>query len=305
MRICLLLFTALVGAQALHAAPAVEDLSAPPLVTAKAWAIADGKTGELLWGHKADEPRKSASTTKMMCAYIILLLAEKEPAVLNDPVTFSKLADDTAGSTADIKVGESLPLRDCLRGLLLPSGNDAGNALAEHFNSRFAPPDDAMLSFGLASPALATRVNFIAEMNRTARRLGLTNTKYRSSFGDGGADTDRTTTVRDLTRVAWHAMQVPLFREIVGTQKYECDVRTPDGGSRRAKWENTNQLLGLDLGYDGVKTGTTTLAGQCLVASGRRGGDHLIVAVLGSATDARFVDARNLFRWAWERRAGR
>jgi D-alanyl-D-alanine carboxypeptidase (penicillin-binding protein 5/6) len=52
-------------------------------------------------------------------------------------------------------------------------------------------------------------------------------------------------------------------------------------------------------------SGTTTLAGQCLVASGRRGGDHLFVAVLGSATDARFVDARNLFRWAWERRARR
>lgn len=264
-----------------------------------------GASGTGRWSVFTDDNFHLYDARERDCEGIILLLAEKEPAVLNEPVTFSKLADDTAGSTADIKVGESLPLRDCLRGLLLPSGNDAGNALAEHFNSRFAPPDDAMLSFGLASPALATRVNFIAEMNRTARRLGLTNTKYRSSFGDGGADTDRTTTVRDLTRVAWHAMQVPLFREIVGTQKYECDVRTPDGGSRRAKWENTNQLLGLDLGYDGVKTGTTTLAGQCLVASGRRGGDHLIVAVLGSATDARFVDARNLFRWAWERRAGR
>ncbi|MBI5688518.1 MAG: D-alanyl-D-alanine carboxypeptidase [Verrucomicrobia bacterium] len=305
MRPLLLLLPVLFAACTLPAAPAVEDLSEPPLVTAKAWAIADGRTGELLWGHNADEPRKAASTTKMMCAYVILLRAEKEPAVLNERVTFSKLADETPGSTADIKAGESLTVRDCLRGLLLPSGNDAGNALAEHFNARFAPPDAALLANGLDAAALATRVNFIAEMNRTARRIGLARTTYRSSYGDGGTEADRTTTARDLTRVAWHAMQLPQFREIVGTREYEGDVLQPDGRTRRARWENTNQLLGLDLGYDGVKTGTTTQAGQCLVARGRRGDDLLLVVVLGSATDARFVDTRNLFRWAWTKRATR
>ena len=118
----------------------------PPTVTAKAWAIADGKTGRLLWGFNADTPCKSASTTKMMCAFVILQLAAREPAVMDETVTFSKLADATAGTTSGIKAGESVPVRDCLYGLLLPSGNDAGNALAEHFNSRFAPPDQAMLA---------------------------------------------------------------------------------------------------------------------------------------------------------------
>jgi D-alanyl-D-alanine carboxypeptidase (penicillin-binding protein 5/6) len=286
--------------------PGRENLSAPPPVTAKAWAIADGRTGRLLWGHQADEPRKSASTTKIMCAYVILLLAEKDPAVLDERVTFSRLADATPGSTADIKAGESLPVRDCLYGLLLPSGNDAGNALAEHFHSRLAPPDDAMLQFGLANTNLASRVNFIAEMNRVARRLGLGNTKYRSSFGDGGTEQDRTTTAHDLTRLAWHALKVPLFRQIVATQRYECDVRTPQGDTRRAVWENTNQLLQLGLGYDGVKTGTTTQAGTCLVARGNRDGDQLILALLGSESDnGRYVDARNLFRWAWRQRGHR
>jgi D-alanyl-D-alanine carboxypeptidase (penicillin-binding protein 5/6) len=290
----------------LRAGPAVEDLAAPPEVTAKSWVVAEGRTGEVLWGHGIDEPRKSASTTKMMCAYVVLLMAEKNPAVLDERIVFSKLADATAGSTADIKAGESLPLRDCLRGLLLPSGNDAGNAIAEHFHSRLAPPDEAMLEFGLGNPVLATRVNFIAEMNRTARRIGLAQTKYRLPYGDGGTETDRTTTVRDLARLAWHAMQLPLFREVVATRRYECDVRTADGGTRRAAWENTNQLLGLELGYDGVKTGTTTLAGQCLVSSGRRHGDHLYVVVLGSASEnSRFVDTRNLFRWAWAKRGAR
>jgi serine-type D-Ala-D-Ala carboxypeptidase (penicillin-binding protein 5/6) len=109
--------------------------------------------------------------------------------------------------------------------------------------------------------------------------------------------------VRDLTRLAWTAMKDPLFRRVVSTRRYECDLRTPDGGTRRAVWENTNQLLGLDAGYDGVKTGTTTQAGSCLVASGHRGGDHLLIAVLGSESDlGRYVDARNLFRWAWTKR---
>lgn len=280
-----------------------EDFNDPPPVTAKAWAIADGRTGELLWGSHADEPSKSASTTKMMCAYVVLLLAEKNPAVLDEWVTFSKLADNTPGSTADLKEGESVPVRHCLYGLLLPSGNDVGNALAEHFHSRLAPPDAALLKAGLDNPGLATRVNFIAEMNRVARSIGLTNTIYRSSYGDGGTEHDRTTTARDLTRLAWQAMQNPRFREVVGTSRYECEVRTPTGGSRPAVWENTNQLLKLNAGYDGVKTGTTTQAGACLVSSGRRAGDHLIVAVLGSESgNGRFVDTRNLFRWAWQKR---
>lgn len=59
--------------------------------------------------------------------------------MLDERVTFSKLADDTAGSTAAVKIGESVPVRDLLYGLLLPSGNDARNALAEHFNARLDP----------------------------------------------------------------------------------------------------------------------------------------------------------------------
>ena len=88
-----------------------EDLNAPPPVTAQAWAIADGRTGELLWGLNADEPRKAASTTKMMCAFVILELAAQQPAVLDEVVTFSQLADDTVGSTADINAGEQVSVQ--------------------------------------------------------------------------------------------------------------------------------------------------------------------------------------------------
>jgi D-alanyl-D-alanine carboxypeptidase (penicillin-binding protein 5/6) len=68
-------------------------------------------------------------------------------------------------------------------------------------------------------------------------------------------------------------------------------------------WKNTNRLLSID-GYHGVKTGTTTPAGACLVSSGRRGDEHLLVVVLGSTSgDARYVDTRNLFRWSWRQLA--
>lgn len=287
----------------LPAAAAEEDLNAPPLVTAKAWAIAEGGSGKLLWGGHAEVRSKSASTTKMMCAFTVLKLAESDPAVLAETITYSKLAGSTAGSTSEVKTGESLSVRDALYALLLPSGNDAGNALAEHFNNRYAPPDAALLKLGLSNPALASRVSFIAEMNRHARAIGMTDTVYRASFGDGGKAEDRTTTARDLCLLAATAMKNPVFREMVATQQHEGSITKTDGSTRKQKWENTNPLLKLDLGYDGIKTGMTNQAGHCLVASGHRGSDHLIVAVLGCVDEAaRSADIRNLFRWAWRMR---
>jgi serine-type D-Ala-D-Ala carboxypeptidase (penicillin-binding protein 5/6) len=282
------------------AAPAQEDLDAPPLVTARAWAIADGASGEYLWGWNADEPLKAASTAKIMCAMVVLRLVEKNPAVLGEVVTFSQLADDTPGSTAEIKVGEQVTVRDGLYALLLPSGNDMGNALAEHFHSRLAPPDETSPP-ELTAALLATRCHFVAEMNRVARTLGLQKTRYRNPYGDGGTVDDRTTTARDLLVVTHAAMKDALFREIVATESHATEVRQPDGAPRELRWFNTNKLLVLP-GYDGVKTGNTDSARSCLVASGARGERRLLVVVLGSATDeARYVDARNLFRWAWRK----
>ena len=66
------------------------------------------------------------------------------------------------------------------------------------------------------------------------------------------------------------------------------------------KWTATNRLLAIE-GYDGVKTGTTSAAGACLVSKSRRGGRALILIVLGSrSSEARYTDTRNLYRWAWQ-----
>src|SRR4051812_41798535 len=88
----------------------------PPAVTAKGWAIIDGNTGQFVKGHHEDDAMKAASTTKIMCARLVLNLAAKDAKVLDEIVTFSKLADDTTGSTSGIKVGESLPVKELLYG---------------------------------------------------------------------------------------------------------------------------------------------------------------------------------------------
>lgn len=275
-----------------------ENLTAPPVVTAKSWLIADLDSGRELAAHLPDEPRKAASTAKMMCAFVVLELAQKDPAVLDEWVSISKLADSTAGSTAELKEGEQVRVRDGLYALLLPSGNDMGNAFAEHFHPRLAAPGDETPA-SAKTAASATRMNFVAEMNRTAQRLGMKATTYRIAYGDGGEATDFTTTARDLVTLTLAARRHALFREVVATLEHRAAIRLPAGAEREAIWKNTNELLQF-ANYDGVKTGTTPSAGRCLVATGSHAGRGLIVVTLGSTSDeARFADSRNLFRWAW------
>lgn len=283
---------------ALHANE--EDLTSPPVVTAKAWVISDATTGKLLWRHEADQQRKAASTAKVMCAYTVFQLATKDPSLMSEWVKISQLAGTTVGSTAELKPGEQIQVKDALLAMLLPSGNDAGNALAEHFHPRLAPPDEVLLNAGLDNPLLNTRSHFISEMNRFARQIGMTQTIYRSSFGDGGTEHDRTTTAADLSRLASASMQLPAFRTAAATRQHEARIKKVDGSLRSASWKNSNALLELDLGYDGIKTGFTNQAGHCLIASGQREQRRLHVVVLGSTSEeARDSDARNLFRCAW------
>jgi len=313
-----------------------EKLDGPPLVTCKAWAIADGRTGELLYGYNQDEKRENASTTKIMTAHLVLKLAAENPAVLDEVITFSERADKTGGSTSDVRAGESLTVGELLYGLMLPSGNDASVALAEHFGSRFpsvsgsgkaaatkaaAGGDDAAKANKNGKPAAgqngkanesgdAAKADnaaedaynrFVAEMNREAARLGMKNSQYKNPHGLSAPG--HGVSARDLLILAHAAMQDPLFRKYVSTREHKSKLTAADGSTREITWKNTNQLLGI-AGYDGIKTGTTGPAGACLVSSGRLGDDHLLVAVLGStSSDARYVDSRNLYRWAWKQRA--
>src|SRR5437660_8098564 len=93
------------GGAAPPRAPA-DRLDGPPFVTAKAWAVADGATGRVLWGAQEAEPRPIASTTKLMTAWLVLRLAEDDPRLLDDVVTFSERAARTPGTSAKLRAGE-------------------------------------------------------------------------------------------------------------------------------------------------------------------------------------------------------
>lgn len=262
----------------------LESFTGPPFVTCKAWAIGDAKTGKLLWGSQENQRRDIASTTKIMTGFLVTSLAEREPSVLQETVVFSQRADQTVGSSARVREGENILVDDLLYGLLLPSGNDASVALAEHFGDRLSNSADDYDSFILA-------------MNAKAKKIGMQNTTFANP--NGLPQKGHQGTAADLMKLAYAAMQQPLFRKYVSTVQRGCTVTGPEGYKRNLVWYNTNRLLRTE-GYVGVKTGTTSAAGSCLVSQGQRGDRGLIVVVLGAtSSDARYVDSRNLYRWAW------
>jgi serine-type D-Ala-D-Ala carboxypeptidase (penicillin-binding protein 5/6) len=270
-------------------APA-EKLDGPPLVTCKGWVFVDATSGERIAGVGADKTLDPASTTKMMTAYVILKQAEEDPQVLDQVITFSARADKTPGSTSDVKEGEQVSVGDLLYGLLLPSGNDASVALAEHFGAQWEPAAEQ-------SP----HDKFVERMNEQAKAIGLTKTSYKNPHGLTAKGHE--TSPADLAQLARHAMQIPRFRQVVSTRQYLATVKSVIGYERELLWKNTNQLLERE-GYLGVKTGTTGAAGACLVACGERDGREVIGVVLGAtSSDARYTDMRNLYRWVWSQSA--
>lgn len=107
---------------------------APPFVTAKCWSIMDGRTGEILFGKCENDRREIASMTKIMTCFVVIQIIRK--IKLNAEKTMlqvSKNAANIGGTSAKLKTGDVLSIWDLLHGLMLPSGNDAGICLAEHF----------------------------------------------------------------------------------------------------------------------------------------------------------------------------
>lgn len=319
------------------------DPQAPPAVSAKAWAVLDVASGQVLSHGNGDARVPMASTTKVMTALLVLELAAADPSVLNEVITFTARADQTIGSTAGVRAGEQVTTGELLYGLLLPSGNDASVALAEHFGSRLAAgpanvqktdtqKTDAQTSNGSATAAQTSDgataespaapdgyAQFIVAMNVRAAELGLSQTHFANP--NGLPDSEHFSSAHDLARLALAALHYPLMREIMQCRQRGVQVRTRDGHARNLLWENTNRLL-QQAGFGGMKTGTTDAAGACLIAVGspaEAASNSLdqsdgpsqtqaqspvvrqtIVVVLGcSSSDARYMDARNLFAWAW------
>ena len=268
-----------------------DGVAGPPRTTAPSWVIVDAASGRRVAGREADTARSPASITKVMTALVVLRMAATDPGLLDEVITVSTRAGQETGSSATLRPGDRLSVREMLYGLMLPSGNDASVALGEHCGAKLAA----------AGPAPADAVDpldvFIARMNATAAEVGLTRTGYRNTHGKTAPGHE--TTAAEIATLVRVAMAMPLFREIVATRQRGATIASTDGYRRHVVWKNTNRLLPI-AGYSGVKTGTTAAAGCCLAAWGEHEGRELVVVVLGAtSTDARYVDARNLFAHGW------
>ncbi len=277
-----------VNSQELAKSPAL-DPDAAPQVSAKAWAAYDLTGRAPIADKNGDNPLAFASTTKVMTAFVVLDWIKNQPSALDEIVTFSERADQTMGSTAGVRAGEQLSVRELLYGLLLPSGNDASVALAEHFGER-------VQRTRMKLNASQAYDSFVDAMNRAAKKLGMQNSKFTNTHGL--TEPGHLSTANDLVKLAAAALEFPLMREICSTRQRGCELVSTEGYRRNVLWTNTNRLLSQE-GFFGVKTGTTSAAGACLISLSKIGGVERIVVTLGSTnTDARYIDSRNLHAWA-------
>lgn len=277
---------AVLATGALTAAPA--QALATPTVVAKGGYVMNNGTAKTLYTKAADTRRSTGSTTKIMTAKVVL----SQPNLnLDSKVTIQKAYSDyivrNNASSARLIVGDKVTVRQLLYGLMLPSGCDAAYALAD--------------KFGAGSTRGARVKSFIGKMNKQAKDLGLTNTKFDSFDGIGNGS--NYSTPRDLTKIASSAMKSANFRAIVKTKKYTAKTVTKTGGTRTmAAWTNTNGLLNSYSGTIGVKTGSGPEAKYCLVFAATRNGKTVIGTVLASSSiSARESDAKKLMDYAFKK----
>ncbi len=244
-----------------------ESSTLAPEVGARAAILVNARNGAILYEKNAFRQMDPASLTKMMTALLVI-----EHGHLNQVVTISKRADYTSGSSLHISQGQQYTRLDLLKGLLLRSGNDASVALAE-------------------SEAGSVE-RFVAEMNVKAQQLGAFNTSFENTHGL--TRPGHYSSAYDLSLIARTALRLPLFQEIVKSPEQDILELTRH---KKRTIHTTNALLFGFPGADGVKTGTTSAAGKCLVASATRDNRQLIAVVLYSPD--RWQDAGSLLNWGF------
>jgi D-alanyl-D-alanine carboxypeptidase (penicillin-binding protein 5/6) len=214
------------------------------------------KTGQVLWSHNPNARVPIASLTKMMTA--LLVVAHTRPS--DTALITSRAVHFTGSGMGILPLHKHVLVRTLLYGLLLPSGNDAAIALAQH--------------------VAGSLDRFIAMMNARARAMGLTCTHFTTVSGI--VDRGNYSCTRDLAVLAHAVLEQPLLAKIVASRSAVEPLPVKTG---RAWLYNNNPLLVERYpGTDGVKTGYTHAAGQCLVGAARRGKTWLGIVLLDSGS---------------------
>lgn len=255
-------------------------------ITARSWVVVESPGGKIVAEKNAAARGKVGGFSKLMTALVVARLAAATPALLDERVAFEESFLKAGGTMSGLSVGESMTVRDALYAVLVGSANDATVALVRKFNNRFAESNFRQLE----ELPLHSRA-FIAEMNRTARALGMKDSLFRSSYADGGAEDERTSSAHDLARAMIAVTESPVLREIVGTKLHSAAVTRVDGTTRSQSWRTSNRLLG-SMGVDGGAVSATPRSGHSVVLALANGKRRYVVVVLGSeSSHQRFADA--------------
>ncbi len=241
----------------------------PPPIAGESAIVIDVQSGRVLYAKNADVPRAVASTQKIITALCIL-----DAGNIDAPVTIDASDAACEPTKLNLQPGEQYSRRELLKVLVVKSANDVARALARDVGG--------------------SQDGFAALMNRKAASLGMRNSNFINPNGLPMAG--QYSSARDMAIAARAAYRSPLFRSYAATQSFT--FRFNNGRTREI--ENTNRLLKTIPYCDGMKTGTTNVAGRCLVASGSLNGRSAITVVLKSNTPNIWKDSEKLLRWALE-----
>ena len=269
----------------------------------QAYIIVDSKTGYILQEQESKQKRQVGSLTKIATAAVVLDWMEHKSGSLTDIATIPPQA--FVGATQNhigFEPGDRVELRDLLYAALVQSDNIAAYTLAAHVGAQLPAPAD--------SKKFTSVDIFVSQMNALAKQLKMEKTRFVNPTGiDQNVKPTPFSTAEDMARLARYAMNKASFRFYVSQKERQISF-DHQGQKRNYVLRNTNELLGRD-GIDGVKTGESAKAGQCLVLSANREAEivtegqmttvfprHLIIVLLGS-TD-RFGEGDQMVRSGWQ-----
>jgi serine-type D-Ala-D-Ala carboxypeptidase (penicillin-binding protein 5/6) len=277
-----------------------------PAAAAQAFIIVDSQTGYILQEQKSKDKRQVGSLTKIATAAVVLDWAEQKGGNLNELVSIPPQAFVGAGeNNIGFQPSDEITLRDLLYAALVQSDNIAAFTLAAHVGSTIS------VATPTASGSKLGPVDvFVSQMNALAKQLKMERTRFVNPHGvDQNVRPMPYSTAEDLARLTRYVMNKASFRFYVSQKERQISFHRA-GKELRYQLRNTNELLGTS-GIDGVKTGRTARAGECLVLSANRESEivnqgqevnifprHIIVVLLGSTS--RFAEGAGFVAQGWQ-----
>ena len=221
---------------------------------AESYLVVDEGSGRILAAKNENSPRQVASLTKVATVMVVLEWLDANGGDLEQLMPVSERSAGLGASAMTLKAGDSLPVRSGIFAAMMASDNVSAYTMAEFVGS--------MMAGGMEGEE-AVEV-FVKAMNSLAVRLGMSETRFVNPHGLDGETLHGVSTAADLARLSIHAYCHPRFPEFCRERERTVQFLR-DGTQFEVRLINTNELVG-SRGIDGIKTGTTWRAGECLVA---------------------------------------